>query len=30
MSTQRIDLYRDDLRPLEPSEELPRNLKLCC
>jgi Tfp pilus assembly protein PilN len=28
MSTQRIDLYRDDLRPLEPSEELPRNLAL--
>lgn len=28
MTTQRIDLYRDDLRPLEPSEELPRNLAL--
>lgn len=28
MSTQRIDLYRDDLRPREPSEELPRNLAL--
>lgn len=28
MSAQRIDLYRDDLRPLEPSEELPRNLAL--
>ncbi|MCZ8113884.1 hypothetical protein [Silanimonas sp.] len=28
MSTQRIDLYRDDLRPQEPSEELPRNLAL--
>lgn len=28
MSTQRIDLYRDDLRPTEPSEELPRNLAL--
>ena len=28
MSTQRIDLYRDDLRPLEPSDELPRNLAL--
>lgn len=28
MSPQRIDLYRDDLRPPEPSEELPRNLAL--
>ena len=28
MSMQRIDLYRDDLRPQEPSEELPRNLAL--
>ena len=28
MSLQRIDLYRDDLRPLEPSQELPRNLAL--
>lgn len=24
--SQRIDLYRDELRPLEPSGELPRNL----
>lgn len=24
--TQRIDLFRDDLRPREPSGELPRNL----
>jgi len=28
MSLQRIDLYRDDLRPHEPSDELPRNLAL--
>jgi hypothetical protein len=28
MTTQRIDLYRDDLRPFEPSDELPRNLAL--
>lgn len=28
MSTQRIDLYRDDLRPHQPSEELPRNLAM--
>jgi Tfp pilus assembly protein PilN len=28
MSAQRIDLYRDDLRPLEPRNELPRNLAL--
>ncbi len=28
MSIQRIDLYRDDLRPHEPSDELPRNLAL--
>lgn len=26
--SQRIDLYRDDLRPQEPSQELPRNLAL--
>lgn len=28
MSLQRIDLYRDDLRPHEPSDELPRNLAI--
>jgi Tfp pilus assembly protein PilN len=28
MSRQRIDLYRDDLRPREPSRELARNLAL--
>ncbi|GAB3735624.1 hypothetical protein GCM10028794_15310 [Silanimonas algicola] len=28
MSLQRIDLYRDDLRPRESSHELPRNLAL--